>query len=139
MTQRQCSDLPSLCFVQLVSLPKQADSREGEIVVTPHSFQCFAYLFNNLRLQHISSVIVSRGALCRSLVQTPEARRLTAYHESGHALVAMHSEGADPIHKATIVPRGHALGMVSQVRHPFVRVRHHLRRCPSVCPSVRFR
>lgn len=55
------------------------------------------------------------GVERRSLVQTPEARRLTAYHESGHALVAMHSEGADPIHKATIVPRGHALGMVSQV------------------------
>lgn len=52
---------------------------------------------------------------CRSLVQSAEARKLTAYHESGHALVAMHSEGSDPIHKATIVPRGHALGMVSQV------------------------
>lgn len=77
-----------------------------------------------------------RGALCRSLVQTPEARRLTAYHESGHALVAMHSEAADPIHKATIVPRGHALGMVSQVRHPFVRVRQRLRRCLSVCLFV---
>ena len=51
------------------------------------------------------------------MVQTQEARRLTAYHESGHALVAMHTDGTDPIHKATIVPRGHALGMVSQVRH----------------------
>ena len=54
---------------------------------------------------------------CRSLVQTVEARRLTAYHESGHALVAMFTPGARPVHKATIVPRGHALGMVSMVPH----------------------
>lgn len=51
----------------------------------------------------------------RALVQTEQARRLTAYHEGGHALVALYTPGAKPIHKATIIPRGHALGMVSQV------------------------
>lgn len=51
----------------------------------------------------------------RSLTQSEEARRLTAYHEGGHALVALYTQGAMPIHKATIMPRGHALGMVSQV------------------------
>lgn len=51
------------------------------------------------------------------MVQTAEARRLTAYHESGHALVALNTRGATPVHKATIVPRGHALGMVSMVPH----------------------
>jgi cell division protease FtsH len=39
-------------------------------------------------------------------------RRLTAYHEAGHAVVALHCPASDPIHKATIVPRGQALGMV---------------------------
>lgn len=52
------------------------------------------------------------------MVRTAESLKRTAYHESGHALVAFHTEGAHPIHKATIVPRGHALGMVQQVTHP---------------------
>ncbi len=51
----------------------------------------------------------------RALSQSMEARRLTAYHEGGHALVALYTPGAKPIHKATIIPRGQALGMVSQV------------------------
>ena len=56
--------------------------------------------------------------VCRSMVRTAESLKRTAYHESGHALVAFHTAGAHPIHKATIVPRGHALGMVQQVALP---------------------
>jgi cell division protease FtsH len=51
------------------------------------------------------------GAERRSLVMTDEDKRITAYHEGGHALVAMLTEGSDPVHKVTIIPRGMALGV----------------------------
>ena len=43
------------------------------------------------------------------------SERLTAYHEAGHAVVAAYSPASDPIHKATIIPRGRALGMVMRL------------------------
>jgi cell division protease FtsH len=55
------------------------------------------------------------GAERRSLVMTDEEKSLTAYHEGGHALVAYHLVDSDPIHKATIIPRGRALGMVMRL------------------------
>ena len=55
------------------------------------------------------------GAERKSAVLSKETMRMTAFHEGGHALVAMHSKGADPVHKATIMPRGQALGMVQQL------------------------
>ena len=55
------------------------------------------------------------GAERKSAVLTEESKQLTAYHESGHAVMAMYTSGAMPVHKATIVPRGQALGMVSQL------------------------
>lgn len=56
---------------------------------------------------------IRMGAERKSAVIAPENLKLTAYHEGGHALVALKTPGGMPIHKATIVPRGDALGMVS--------------------------
>ncbi|MEM0907148.1 MAG: ATP-dependent zinc metalloprotease FtsH [Pseudomonadota bacterium] len=58
---------------------------------------------------------VMMGAERRTLVMTDEEKKLTAYHEAGHALVALHMPASDPIHKATIIPRGRALGMVMRL------------------------
>lgn len=56
---------------------------------------------------------IRMGAERRSAVISPANLKVTAYHEGGHALVALHTRGAQPIHKATIVPRGNTLGMVA--------------------------
>ncbi|THD66185.1 ATP-dependent zinc metalloprotease FtsH [Phenylobacterium sp.] len=58
---------------------------------------------------------VMMGAERRSMVMTEEEKKNTAYHEGGHALVALTVPSADPVHKATIIPRGRALGMVMQL------------------------
>jgi cell division protease FtsH len=55
---------------------------------------------------------VIMGVERKSLVMKEEEKRLTAYHEGGHALVSFYTPASDPIHKATIIPRGRALGMV---------------------------
>jgi cell division protease FtsH len=58
---------------------------------------------------------VLMGAERRSMVMTEDEKKLTAYHEAGHALVALHEPASDPVHKATIVPRGRALGLVMRL------------------------
>ena len=58
---------------------------------------------------------IMMGAERRSMVMSDEEKKLTAYHEGGHALVALHQPASDPIHKATIIPRGRALGMVMRL------------------------
>ncbi len=55
------------------------------------------------------------GAERRTLIMTDAEKKLTAYHEAGHAVVALSVPQADPVHKATILPRGRALGMVMQL------------------------
>jgi cell division protease FtsH len=54
---------------------------------------------------------VMMGAERKSMVMTEEEKKATAYHEAGHALVSLHVEGCDPLHKVTIIPRGRALGV----------------------------
>jgi cell division protease FtsH len=58
---------------------------------------------------------VMMGAERRSMVMTPSEKELTAWHEGGHAIVALNVPESDPVHKATIIPRGRALGMVMQL------------------------
>ncbi len=68
---------------------------------------------------------VLMGVERRSMIIPFEERRLTAYHEAGHALVAKMIPGTDPIHKVTIIPRGSALGLTQQLpideRHTYSR------------------
>jgi cell division protease FtsH len=58
---------------------------------------------------------VMMGAERRSMAMSEDEKKLTAYHEGGHAIVALNTPESDPVHKATIVPRGRALGMVMQL------------------------
>ncbi|WP_299194572.1 ATP-dependent zinc metalloprotease FtsH [uncultured Erythrobacter sp.] len=58
---------------------------------------------------------VMMGAERRSMVMTEDEKKMTAYHEAGHALVSVNEPASDPIHKATIIPRGRALGMVMRL------------------------
>ena len=68
---------------------------------------------------------VMLGVERKSLVLTEEEKRLTAYHEAGHAVVSMKTAGSDPVHKVTIIPRGRALGLTASLpetdRHNYTR------------------
>ncbi|MBN8828520.1 MAG: ATP-dependent zinc metalloprotease FtsH [Sphingobacteriia bacterium] len=58
---------------------------------------------------------VMMGVERKSMAMTEDQKKLTAYHEGGHAIVALHCPASDPIHKATIIPRGRALGLVMRL------------------------
>jgi len=74
---------------------------------------------------------VMLGLERKSLVLTDEERKLTAYHEAGHALVSLRVPGSDPLHKVTIVPRGRALGIThwlpEEDRHNYTKQYIHSR------------
>ena len=68
---------------------------------------------------------VMMGVQRKSMILTDEEKEVTAYHEAGHALVAIKTKGADPVHKITIIPRGRALGVTMQLpmdeKHGYTR------------------
>ncbi|KAK8850662.1 hypothetical protein IAR55_004582 [Kwoniella newhampshirensis] len=72
---------------------------------------------NRVQLKHFewAKDRILMGAERRSHYVTEESKRATAYHEGGHALVALHTPGAMPLHKVTIMPRGQALGITFQL------------------------
>ncbi|HEY6783970.1 MAG TPA: ATP-dependent zinc metalloprotease FtsH [Gemmatimonadales bacterium] len=74
---------------------------------------------------------VMLGLERRSMVVTEEERKLTAYHEAGHALVSLHVPSTDPLHKVTIIPRGRALGVThwlpEEDRHNYTKEYIHSR------------
>jgi cell division protease FtsH len=96
---------PGFSGADLANLVNEAAllaARKNRRMVTMHDFE------------HAKDKVMM-GAERRSLAMSEEEKKLTAYHEGGHALVAMNVPCSDPVHKATIVPRGRALGMVMQL------------------------
>ena len=96
---------PGYSGAELTNLINEAAllaARRGKRVVTRQEFE------ENWRK-------IMMGAERRTLIMTEEEKRLTAYHEGGHALVSVSIPASTPIHKATIIPRGRALGMVQSL------------------------
>ena len=77
---------------------------------------------------------VMMGAERRSMVMSDEEKRLTAYHEAGHAVVMMHVPGHEPLHKVTIIPRGRALGVTMSLPERD-RLSHSLRQLKAMIAS----
>src|SRR5687767_13662713 len=98
-------DTPGFSGADLMNLVNEAAllaARRGRRLVTMREFE-------------YAKDKVMMGAERRTLVMTEDEKRLTAYHEAGHAIVAFNVVATDPVHKATIIPRGRALGMVMQL------------------------
>ena len=96
---------PGFSGADLANLVNEAAlmaARRNRRMVTQHDFE------------HAKDKVMM-GAERKSMAMSDEEKKLTAYHEGGHALVALTVPSADPVHKATIIPRGRALGMVMQL------------------------
>jgi cell division protease FtsH len=96
---------PGFSGADLMNLVNEAAllaARRGKRVVTREEFED-------------SKDKIMMGAERRTMVMTEQEKLLTAYHEGGHAIVALNVSATDPVHKATIIPRGRALGMVMQL------------------------
>ena len=96
---------PGFSGADLMNLVNEAAllaARRGKRVVTMSEFED-------------SKDKIMMGAERRTMVMTEQEKMLTAYHEGGHAIVALNVTATDPVHKATIIPRGRALGMVMQL------------------------
>jgi cell division protease FtsH len=96
---------PGFSGADLMNLVNEAAllaARRGKRVVTKEEFED-------------AKDKIMMGAERRTMVMTEQEKQLTAYHEGGHAIVALNVPATDPVHKATIIPRGRALGMVMQL------------------------
>ena len=99
---RGCPGFSGADLANLVNEAALMAARKNRRMVTQHDFE-----------QAKDKVMM--GAERKSMVMSDEEKRLTAYHEGGHALLVLSVPSADPMHKITIVPRGMALGMVMQL------------------------
>ncbi|BAS72946.1 uncharacterized protein [Oryza sativa Japonica Group] len=96
-----CSDVDSTLDSKMAAIKAAIEGAEGQDTAHKEFAKC-----------HIM------GNHKRPLLLSSESRKLIAYHESGHAIVALHTQGAHPIHQATVLPHGLSLGMVTQVASP---------------------
>lgn len=96
---------PGFSGAELYNLVNQAAIKSSVEGLKSVTMQSFEYAKDKIMM----------GAERRSAIISEQTLQLTAYHEAGHAVVALLTKGADPIHKATIMPRGRALGMVMQL------------------------
>jgi ATP-dependent Zn protease len=96
---------PGFSGAELYNLVNQAAVKASRDDLKSIGMQAFEYAKDKIMM----------GAERKSAVLSKETMKMTAFHEAGHALIALKTDGADPIHKATIMPRGRALGMVMQL------------------------